>query len=152
MNLASIDTSWLVVALVLLNLFLLVLFPAADRWWHPPVLLWVALLFTLLLLHVGYQYSGFAGDPALEQGVPQDGSTDALLWMQLQEAEEEERLYKSKTFRLLGAQSFISLFVLAIGYHQTGKIMYRKAMISFVVICLLYLVLEFIFLFYGFGL
>ena len=28
MNLASIDTAWLVVALVLLNLFLLVLFPA----------------------------------------------------------------------------------------------------------------------------
>lgn len=152
MDLVSIDTIWLILALVLLNVFLIAAVRTGDRFWHPPILLWLALFFTLILLHVGYGYSIERQQAAFEYRLSQDSYADAMLWMQLQQAKSEEQIYKEKTFRLLGTQSFMALFLLGFGYRQTGRLMYRKAAISFVFICLLYIVLEVIFLFIGFGL
>ena len=151
MDLASIDTIWLIIALLLLNLFLLVVFRTRDRYWHPPILLWLGLFFTLLLLHAGYGYSSRREEAAFEYQPSQDGYADAMLQQQLQEEKNELQLYRQKTFRLLGTQSFLALFLMGIGYHQTGQQAYRKAAVSFAFICLLYIVLEIFFLFNGFG-
>src|SRR5687767_3107665 len=135
LDLIALDTIWLILAVVLLNLFLLAVVRTGDRYWHPPILLWLGLFFTLILLHVGYGYSIERQEAAFEYRLSQDSYADAMLWMQLQQAKHEEEIYKTKTFRLLGTQSFMALFLLGIGYHQTGKLMYRKAAVSFVFIC-----------------
>ena len=150
MNLASIDTFWLIAALLLLNVFLVTVNHSGNRFWHPPILLWVALFFTLFLLQVGYGY-GPEQNAAADYLPSQDNYADALIWKQLEEEKNNERLYKTKTFRLLGAQGFITLLLLTVGYHKNGLLMYRKAAVRFLVICFLYILLEILFLVYGFG-
>jgi hypothetical protein len=104
MDLASIDTIWLIVALVFLNFFLVAVVRTRDRFWHPPIILWLALFFALILLHVGYSHSIERQEAAVEYQTFPDRDNGALLQMQLQQAKMEERVYKAKTFRLLGTQ------------------------------------------------
>src|SRR5688500_7851022 len=116
MNPVSIDLVWLVIILVVINLSLLVVIRTGNRFWHPPILLWLGLFFTLILLHVGYGYTIEQQQAVYEYTLADDSYGDAKLWNRLQEIKNEEAVLKSKTLRLLGAQSFIALFLLTIGY------------------------------------
>ena len=152
MNLASIDTIWLIAALVLLNVFLVTVTNSGNRFWHPPILLWVALFFTLVLLQVDFGDAIEMPEPPDAYRQSQEIDSDDMVNLQVEQQKDKERLYREKTFRLLGTQGFIALCLLTVGYQKTGMLQYRKAAISFVVISLVYLLLEIVFMLNGFGL
>lgn len=150
MDLASVDTFWLIAGLVLVNVFLVAILRTENRFWHPPIIVWLALLFTLLLLQADFGWGINRPSAPADNQARINNNAEVGAGMQLAQEEEREGLYKTKTFRLLGVQGFLALFLLTVGYQKTGLITYRKAAVSFVVVCLVYIVLEILFLLHVF--
>ena len=142
MDLYTISILWLVLALLVINFVLVTVNQSAERFWHPAVFLWLALLFLNIVFGVSYNHPVDNPVPAYETG----GSADPAMLHAWKEIRAQEAVLQRKIFRLLAAQSFISLFLLVLGYQQSGTKMYRQAVFSFLAICLVMLALEIIFL------
>lgn len=138
MDLASINIIWLLILLVIINGIVVAANPFPGRFWHPAIILWLALFFLSIIFRVSY--SRPVDNPGRDLFF---GKTmDPAVWHNWTTTRERERVLQRKVFRLLVAQSFFSLFLMVLGYQQTGSGRYRQATISFMVISLLLLALE----------
>ena len=142
MDITNTDIIWLLAALLFLNMLLVLFIQTEGRFWYPSVVLWLGLFFTLILLHVNFGYAFDNQQVLNEYNRARELNSNPELISQELEAEQQDRILKRKVFRLLVAQSFLSLCLMTLGYQKTGRPMYRKASLTFVGLSFIALVLE----------
>jgi hypothetical protein len=132
---------WLIPILLVLNIAGIAIIQSEDRYWLPVIILWIALLGTLVVNHA-LNVTSYE-DKASSLTRPSEKPVDTAFV--LSELDQERKTNKEGNlllFRLLGAQTLFGFLFLALGYQRTIRPFYKKAMVNFFLLLVGYVLIE----------
>ena len=141
MDITSIGLEWLLLIIFILNFVGILILSGNERFWLPSVIIWLFLLFTFF---IGNSFN--SNDVSYEEAKMkveelQSGKVQETEPLTLKEARNKKQSFSKTLLHLLGFQSFLSLIWTALGYKTTGQQYYRSALITFSIICIVYLLI-----------
>jgi len=144
MDITSVSLEWLLLITFILNFVGILILSGNDRFWLPSVIIWLLLLF---IFFIGNAFN--SNDVSYEEAKMkveelQTGKVQETEPLTLKEAKNKKRSFNNTMLHLLGFQSFLSLVWTALGYKTTGQHYYRSALITFSVLCTIYLLIVFV--------
>jgi hypothetical protein len=143
MNIFSIGTGWLILLVFLLTFISILLIRSEDRFWLPCIIIWLFLFFAWILndaflsTEINYYKAIESNGTIVEREDP-----DALTELDKLSAAKSSK--NRKLLHILGFHSIMSLIWVSLGYRTTGREFYKKAMVTFTVISLIYVLLIFL--------
>jgi hypothetical protein len=139
MNIFSIGTGWLILLVFLLTFISILLIRSEDRFWLPCIVIWLFLFFAWILndsflsTEINYYKAIESNGTIVEREDP-----DALTEVEKLSAVKTSK--NRKLLHILGFHSIMSLIWVWLGYRTTGREFYKKAMVTFTVISIIYIV------------
>jgi hypothetical protein len=146
MFLLTIHLAWLILFLLILNFVGVNILGGEDRFWLPPIVLWLFLFMVLIVIRQLY-----TNDVALQQAVYDtkagaDATVDYLNQRAIDNTAKEGGSFFHLFIHLLGIQSVLAALSQLYGFRQTGKPYYRSALLTFLALSFLYLVVGLLYL------
>lgn len=142
----SIPFAGFILILTLLNFIGVSILRGEDRFWLPPIILWLLLFFALVVVHQFYSNDLQMQKSIFEAGAGRDAYTDLQHQLALQQTEKESSALFRLMVHLLGTQSVLAALSQLAGYQSTGKKYYRSALLTFLSLAFFYLVVALLFL------
>ncbi|MFL5742019.1 MAG: hypothetical protein ACJ75B_17475 [Flavisolibacter sp.] len=134
-------TEWLILSLVLVNFLAVAAIRSHDRFWIPPVILWLFLFFaTVIIWQTNSRIIEY------KEAVASNHLNKNYSISEVDENKTESRDADLKLVRLLGVESMIGFVLQGIGYQTTNRNYYKKSLISFLIVAVLYVLAEIFFL------
>jgi hypothetical protein len=140
MFLLSIHFAWLVLIIAVLNFVGINILRGADRFWLPPIVLWLFLFFLFIVVR---QFN--ADDQQTQQAVYElmagrDPAQDVYKAKALEASIERYDAFTQRMIHLLGVQAILATLSQLWGYQQTGERYYRSALLTFLALSFIYIV------------
>ena len=140
MDIFSWSTFYLAIADFIVCFIAILLLRNNDRFWLPCVVIWMLLFFTLVMGHVfnteEVDYLQVMHDSQMktpDNVTPTKNDVKAAI--------SQRNRFTGKMTNLLGVHSIMSFFWMLLGYHQTKEIRYRKALYSFGIVSIIYIII-----------
>jgi hypothetical protein len=138
MDIFSIGTGWLFLAVFLLTFASILLMRSEDRFWLPCIVIWLFIFFAWILndaflsTEINY-YKALESDGSIVERIDPDAPTE------LDKLSAVKSSKNNKIRDVLGFHTVMSLIWVSLGYKTTGREFYKKAMITFFVFSIIYL-------------
>ncbi|MGE5521251.1 MAG: hypothetical protein ACM3VS_15110 [Candidatus Dadabacteria bacterium] len=142
MNIPHIALEWLIIALFILNLFLIIAVKGNDKFYIPTLLLWVILMFGLVFIKV-FNDNRVEIEQSKMDRITQKNEVDMQSYKEMEKIKQQQDYENSTAFTLLGVQTIITFLLQLIGYASTYEKYYRSSAAIFFVFTVVYLVLQF---------
>lgn len=142
MNLPHIAIEWLIIALFLINFFLLLIVKGNVKFYVPTLVIWVMLLFGSVLVKVFNETQVQIQQSKIDQSAQKNGP-DAQSYQQMDTIKQQQEYENSTLFTLLGVQTIITFLLQMVGYASTYQKYYLSSAAVFFVFTVLYLVIQF---------
>ena len=154
-NFLSIGIGWIILIIFVFNVLGVSIFKTDEKYWHAPIMIWIFLFFSLVLVKVisgnSIQQQEFIYSERLNEKENSKETIDKkngnITIFQIENAKKKAGSVNSTLFHLLGFQTILCLFLQLIGYKVSGKKMYGSAALTFFFLTIVYLVIMFIKLF-----
>jgi hypothetical protein len=124
----SLGMEWLVVILLFLNVASVFLIRSHDRFWLPPVILWIFLFFAWVTISQTNNRIIQYKQVASAEHIRDNGPFNAY---ELEENQKESHSTNNTFIILLGIQSITALLFQFAGWKTTGRKYYRKSSYTF---------------------
>lgn len=146
MFLLSIHFAWLILILCVLNFVGVNILSGKDRFWLPPIVLWLFMFFIFIVVR---QFN--LDDQQTQQAVydltaGRDAAQDAYKIEQLEASGERYGAFSRRMIHLLGVQATLAALSQLWGYQQTGERYYRSALLTFLALTFVYVVVALLFI------
>jgi hypothetical protein len=141
MDLNAISLEWFCLGLFIVTFIAIAIIEGPDRFWLPCISIWIFLFLTFLMGNTFNDNVVNYEQVLIEEGLKKPEVVEKGETIALQEAKEKKQSFSKRMMHLLGFHSFVSLFWLAIGYKTTQLKLYRTAIVTFSVFCVVYLLL-----------
>ncbi|MDB5252049.1 MAG: hypothetical protein JWP27_1218 [Flaviaesturariibacter sp.] len=144
MFLMTIDLPWLVLILLVLNAVGVTLFKGPDRFYMPPIALWLGLLLLFIVLHQLNVFEQDRQQAIYDFTKGHDANRDFHTRLALENVASTSEAFTRRMVQLLGIQALFALASEVWGYRQTAQRYYLVALRTFLFIsfaCLVVLLL-----------
>jgi hypothetical protein len=138
MFLLSLGLSWLILILIALNFAGVNLYSGEDRFYMPPIALWLLLLILFIVLRQFNVYDHDTQQVVYDLTEGRDANKDIHSQVALQNVASVGQAFTRRMMHLLGIQSILAFALQLWGYKQTGQRYYLVALRTFLALSILY--------------
>ncbi|MCW3075326.1 MAG: hypothetical protein JWP69_2395 [Flaviaesturariibacter sp.] len=140
MFLLSIHFAILILILATLNFVGVNILQGKDRFWLPPIVLWLFLFFLFIVIRQFNLDDQQTQQTIYELRAGRDPAQDAYTAKQLEANGERYGAFSRRMIHLLGVQAILAALSQLWGYQHTGERYYRSALLTFLALAFIYAV------------
>lgn len=133
----NLGIEWLITLLVVVNIGAVFLIRSHDRFWLPPVTVWIFLFFAWITISQTNKRIIEYNQIAVEEHMQSSGPFNRY---EVDESKKQSRSTDHTFITLLGIQSIIGLLLQLAGLRSTGRKYYRTSVYTFLFLSVCYLV------------